>query len=118
MRVDWVRSRKNIPLWLAIALLLYSGNAWAHALLLHTEPVANSRVDEPPSRILLTFNERVEPVFNSVKEINAEEKRINQNEARLVGERDTVQVDLEPLTDGPYVVTWRINSADGHQVQG
>ena len=110
--------RFSLRFWQIVPLLLYSASAWGHAVLLHTEPVANSRTEEPPSNIILTFNERVEPVFNSIKVIDSAGKRVNRGEARLVGERDTIQVDLDALPDGPYAVLWRVNSADGHQVQG
>src|SRR5262249_30351109 len=88
------------------------------ATLLHTEPVANSSIDDSPAKLVLTFNERVEPVFNSIRIVDGQGRLVKAGDARLVGEKDTVELDLGPLSDGPYAVLWRINSADGHQVQG
>jgi len=103
---------------LICAVLLWSSLGWSHATLLHTEPNANTKLDDPPGKVSLSFNERVEAVFNSVRVVNGEGKRVDRGQARIAGGGDQVEVDLQPLTDGPYAVFWKINSADGHQVQG
>ena len=97
---------------------LGAADAYGHATLLHTEPDANTRVSNAPTKIILIFDERVEPVFNSIRVVGQQGKRVDQGEARVVGEGDAVEVDLQPLGEGPYAVLWRINSVDGHQVQG
>ena len=104
--------------WLWVLVLLTSAvELRAHAVLLHTEPLANARLESAPPQITLIFNERVEPVFNSVRVLDAQGGRHDQGEVR-VEDGDTVVVSLKQIDEGGYGVFWRVNSLDGHQVQG
>ena len=104
--------------WLWVLVLLASAvELRAHAVLLHTEPLANVRLESAPPQITLIFNERVEPVFNSVRVLDAQGGRHDQGEVR-VEDGDTVVVSLKQIDEGGYGVFWRVNSLDGHQVQG
>jgi copper transport protein len=90
----------------------------AHATLLHTEPQANARLSDAPEKVMLIFNERVEPIFNSIRVVDGAGQRVDRGEPRPAAGGEGVEIDLQPLREGPYGVLWRINSADGHQVQG
>jgi len=103
----------------AILLLAVSpAHLLAHASLLHTEPVANQRLDQAPTQVTLIFSERVETVFNSLRVLDREGNRLDQGEVRVEDGGDTVVVSLKQPEPGPYGVFWRITSLDGHQVQG
>ena len=98
-------------------LLLFAANAWGHAVLLHTDPIANQRLDSAPGQITLIFNERVEPTFNALRVLDKQGRRTDAGAVR-VEDGDTVAVSLPQLQDGSYGVFWRVTSLDGHQVQG
>ena len=90
--------------------------AAAHAVLMGTDPKADVALDAGPSRITLTFNESVGPIFLKVLDSSGNEV----GGAGPVGaENFDVYTDLsEPLGDGVYIVTYRVVSADTHPVGG
>jgi len=92
--------------------------AQAHATLLQTYPPSGGQLNIAPASVRLTFDERVEPIFNSVHVVDLEGRRVDDGESRVRGAGDVVEVGLKPLHPGQYVVLWKVNSADGHQVQG
>jgi|GEM_PF-184973 len=99
-------------LWACLPL----GQAYAHAVLMGTNPKADVALDAGPSRVTLTFNESVGPIFLRVLDSSG-------NEVGAPGpvgaENFDIFVDLsEPLEDGVYIVTYRVVSADTHPVGG
>ena len=113
-----LRGWNGLALWFLLLTGASPPELGAHAILLHTEPVANQRLEASPARVLLIFNERVETVFNSLRVVDAEGHRWDQGEVRVEDGGDAVLVALPPLERGRYGVFWRITSLDGHQVQG
>jgi copper transport protein len=105
---------------LIVALCFVCGTSavHAHATLLQTEPAANSRMEHAPSRVLLSFNERVETVFNSIEVLNQKRERVDSGVPQVAGEGDVLAIGVKSLNAGQYVVFWRVVSLDGHQVQG
>ena len=94
-----------------------AGIAQGHATLLQTDPAAGSRINDVPRTVRLSFDERVERVFNSVSVVDSQGRRVDDGQSQVVGEGDVVEVGLRPLRPGQYVVLWKVNSVDGHQVQ-
>ena len=90
----------------------------AHASILQTEPPSGSQLAEAPDKVRLSFNERVEAIFNSIEVLDQEGRRIDDGSPHVVGEGDTLELGLKTLGAGKYTVLWRVNSLDGHQVQG
>lgn len=100
-------------------LLLASGvlasPASAHASLVSTSPGDGEVLAEAPAEISLTFTESV---------------RLTDGIELLTGDGTAVSVDVSasdevvtltpkaPLTDGTYVVGWRVISADSHPIAG
>src|SRR6185436_19525307 len=66
----------------------------------------------------LSFNERVEAIFNSIEVLDQKGNRVDDGSPHLSGSGDGLELGLKALGDGQYTVRWRINSLDGHQVQG
>lgn len=106
---------------LALAVILASfpappGAAWAHAVLLDTEPAADSVVAEAPATITLTFNEPVQPV---VLQILDDRGTARDGGIELRGTGNQLRIGLpEPLGQGGYLVSWRVISADSHPIGG
>ncbi len=91
--------------------------AAAHAALISVDPADGARLDESPDVVRLTFSERVSVGLGGVRVVDAEGNAVQDGAARAEGEM--VEVDLRPdLSDGTYVVTYRVISADGHPVRG
>lgn len=111
-----------IPLRLVFALawafivLVGSNAAFAHAVLLGTQPSDGQRLDAAPREILLHFNEPVAPIILRVVDSQGATVPL----AGPIVVRDQVlQVALPPnLADGSYIVSYRITSADSHPVGG
>ncbi|MET0913388.1 MAG: copper resistance protein CopC [Acidimicrobiales bacterium] len=101
----------------AALLLLGAAPASAHAVLEASTPGDGARLDTPPERVRLEFNEPVSADLGGLRVFSADGDRVDVGETRADGE--VVAVDLQDdLADGAYVATYRVVSDDGHPVQG
>jgi copper transport protein len=119
------RNRTSIP---SLALLTVLGvvglavlapPALAHSIVKSTEPGGDEVLTEPPTRVLMVFNEPVEVAFGAIRVFDTNGRRVDTGRADHVPARpEEVQVELEPqLPEGTYIVSWRIISADSHPIQ-
>ncbi|MFC0505099.1 copper resistance protein CopC [Micromonospora costi] len=123
----WVR----LVTRLAVVLLLATGGlvtnlastaqpAYAHAYLVETSPVDGEVLASPPPAVRLRFNEAVSFNERSIQllDTNAEKLAIG-TPGHVDGKANTAQVSLPTdLTEGTYVLAWRVTSADSHVVSG
>lgn len=107
-----MRSRRMIVTLLGIA----ASAAHAHASLERASPVAGSTVSDAPKEIVLTFSEKLEPVFSRIAVTDAGGAQVNDSKAQVDG--NTMHVRLKTLAPGSYGVNWRAVSADTHATQG
>lgn len=92
------------------------GPAAAHAVLVGTDPQDGAVLDAPPDQVTITFNEPVQVVDGGTTVLAADGTPV---EATAVAVDSTVVVTPEDaLTDGTYVVSWRVISLDSHPVAG
>ncbi|MFY1633961.1 copper resistance CopC/CopD family protein [Solwaraspora sp. WMMB335] len=99
-----------------LTLAAPAGPAAAHATLLGTDPADGALLAEAPARVTLTFNEQVQLRAGGIQLLDAAGTALDAS-ARSVD--TTVVIDLPPeLTDGTYVVSYRVISADSHPVAG
>jgi copper transport protein len=109
--------------WVGVAALaaafVLPAAASAHAALLQTTPVASRIVSTPPTQVSLRFSEAVEPRFAivSVTDANGQQKTAGAAH-RSPSNPNTLFVPLERLSQGWYLVYWRVISVDGHPVRG
>ena len=90
--------------------------AAAHAVLVGTDPQDGAVLDVPPDQVTITFNEPVQAVDGGTTLLAADGTAV---EAAAVAIDSTVVVTPEAaLTDGTYVVSWRVISLDSHPVAG
>ncbi|MCY9715115.1 copper resistance CopC/CopD family protein [Paenibacillus larvae] len=113
---------KRLHAWMLIlfaGILLWNWSpqmTYGHASLLKAEPEQNSVIKEPPGRISLTFNERLEDGLYYIKVLDQNGKSATDNQAVLSSDRTGLELQLPKLKDGIYVVSYHIISADGHPV--
>lgn len=101
-----------------LALLLPAPRAHAHAVLVSSDPVDGASLPAAPNRVILTFDEPVRLIAGAVQVISATGVRIDQGVRQQSG-NTTIELDLPPnLPRGSYTATWRLMSADGHEVSG
>lgn len=98
------------------ATLLVPGAAWGHAVLVKSDPVANSVVSGDPGQFILEFNSRIDAA---------------RSELLLVGVRQTLPLTLLggsapnvlranriQLPEGGYLLRWQVLAMDGHVTRG
>jgi methionine-rich copper-binding protein CopC len=100
-------------------LLLSCVPALAHARLVQEEPADGATLAESPHRVELRFSEPVDAEFSPLEVRNSEGERVDKDNARVDPDDAKILVaDLEELSEGTYIVEWRVTSIDGHVVEG
>lgn len=100
------------------ALVLCAGSSDAHAVLVRSAPAARAAVATAPDRVLLWFNERLEPAYSSASVWNVAGTQVDRKDARVeADDPKRLSVTLAPLSPGAYTVRYRVLSVDGHIVE-
>lgn len=109
--------RHTSLIWiLSLALLLFSGDASAHATLDHAEPRVGNQVATPPGEVTLYFTQKLEPAFSTIAVTNAAGQRVDSGKTRVSGSQ--MSTSLKPGGTGTYHVKWRVLSVDTHTTEG
>jgi len=104
---------------MAVVWLVGLGSpAGAHALLLRSEPVAQTTVTTAPRVVRLEFSEPVEVAFGAVRVFDVDGHRVDSGKVTRTGGDRKIEVALLAMRNGTYTVTWRVASGDGHAVHG
>jgi methionine-rich copper-binding protein CopC len=105
---------------LCVALLAPDpGTAGAHAIILESEPAAGAKLAEPPPRIYLRFNSKIEKRLSHVTLTAAEGQPVPLPVAADGSEKpDRIVLPLGSLRPGAYVVRYKVLAADGHITEG
>jgi copper resistance protein C len=103
-------------LWGLLAVPL---DAAAHAIILESEPARDATLAEPPTRIYLRFNSKIEKRLTRVS-ITAADGRAVPLPVVADGSQapDRISLPLAPLRPGAYVVRYKVLAADGHITEG
>lgn len=106
-------------LLLAALMLMVTSAASAHTRLERSVPAADSAVGSSPPRVTLWFTERLEPAFSKVQVLNADDKQVDKDDARVnPDDGKQIEVSLPELAPGTYRVHWRVLSVDSHVNEG
>jgi methionine-rich copper-binding protein CopC len=101
------------------ALLASCGLVEAHAMLDRTSPAVGSTMTAPPRAVTLTFTEKIEPAFSSVRVEDASGARVDRGKPQTDrGSRNVLRVNLKALGPGSYKVVWKVLSVDTHRTEG
>lgn len=116
MRRAAYRREWAIAIVVGAAVLLAGMPVWAHAVLLESRPADGAQLKNPPSEIVLQFNEPITPI--RVRILDRSGRELGKNEAAAV-HGNGIRIGLPtPLPDGGYMVSYRVTSADSHPVAG
>ncbi len=122
LRSILTRRRLLIAVLLAMGLaLVLPGTSEAHAILLRSDPAQNAVLSVPPDQVRLWFSEALNPAFSTVVVVNAQSRRVDNQDAQLsLGNASEMDVTLHPnVPPGVYTVVWRADSNDdGHVLSG
>ena len=99
-------------------LALGTTAASAHATLESSSPADGQSVPTSPSEIRITFSEAVTTISGGLSVLDADGKTVDVGNSEVVDGRTLVAPISETLSDGTYVTTYRVLSADGHPVSG
>lgn len=101
----------------ALALLVGSAAAGAHAELLGSDPADGANIPTSPPQVTLTFNQNVQPGFSAITVVGPDGTQVQGGTP--VEKGPTVSVPVRPLSaPGEYTTGYRVLSADGHPVEG
>lgn len=110
---------RQLVVWLVagVALLLGAGTAFAHNVLVGSDPENNASVAVGPERITLRFDLPVRKSFSTVTVVGPNGNHFESGPPAVDG--STVTAPVGPLGQaGSYRVGYRIVSDDGHPVTG
>ncbi|HEX9417389.1 MAG TPA: CopD family protein [Gaiellaceae bacterium] len=111
---------KRLALIAAVgAALALPSAAWAHAVLLRTVPLASKVLTHSPVSVQLRYSEPIEPRFAIVSVTDAAGHLVTKGSPqRSPQDPDIIFIPLKRVSEGWYLVYWRVISADGHPVRG
>lgn len=91
--------------------------AFAHAVLIATDPARGAKLATGPAQVSATFNEPLQTAFAAMTVVGPDTNLWSTGDPRVDGA--VISVALRPLGPaGSYTVNYRVTSADGHVVTG
>jgi copper transport protein len=97
--------------------MLFASPAAAHAELVNTTPANGDQLTRPPTQIQMTFTESVNLVDDGIRLVDHVGATVPTPEPTVNAQTVTWPMPAE-MPEGPYVVTWRVVSSDGHPIGG
>jgi len=109
----------KILAYTAIAGLVVTGQAFAHAHLKSSVPSDKAVVKTAPTELDLTFTEELNLKFSGITVTGPNQKPVKTGEAMLMNGDKALMVPVsDTLAAGTYTVEWHALSADGHKSKG
>lgn len=103
-----------------LAIALFSPvSAFAHAILVKSQPAKDEIVTEPPKQIDLWFNDAVRSEYKALAVIDSTGKRVdNHDVAQSLTNGANIYATVPTLAPGTYTIRYRVVSEDTHIVTG
>jgi copper transport protein len=100
-------------------LVLIAAPVFAHAVLEQSTPRPDSVLTTAPTEVTLRYDEPVTLLADSLRVYGPDGRRADRGDVgHPAGHGDEVRVSLGSSTQGTYLVSWRVISADSHPVSG
>lgn len=102
------------------AILLATGAAYAHGVLVSSTPASGAHMASAPAELRLTFSEAPEVGVARIQLSDPDGRPVSLGPLAAAGDRRMTLVApiTGPLMEGPYTVAWQVAGADGHPVRG
>lgn len=111
--------RKIINPAFLIATLLNPLPAWAHAILVKSQPAKDETVSQAPKQIDLWFNDAVRSEYKALAVIDGSGKRVDNHDVeQTLTDGSHIHATVPNLAPGTYTVRYRVVSEDTHIVTG
>jgi copper resistance protein C len=110
--------RRTAGLGALVAVLVLVGAvpAAAHNELVGSAPADGATVATAPAEVVLEFDQPVQTQFVQVAVLDAIDSHHERGNPRIEG--TTITQVLDDLAPGPYQISYRVGSADGHPIIG
>ncbi|HEV2406004.1 MAG TPA: copper resistance CopC family protein, partial [Ktedonobacterales bacterium] len=93
--------------------------ASAHAVLVRSDPAADSVAQTPPSRLRLWFSEDLNGLSSRAVVVDTTNREVDLKNSKVsASDHKELDVGLPLLPAGTYVVAWRSQSADDGHIEG
>ena len=102
--------------FLIAALLGLPGTAFAHAILIDSQPAAGSTVAAGQTNIVLRYNSRIDQQRSRLTLAGSNAEMVLKLKPGIPAE--TLAAQPEELTPGQYTVRWQVLAVDGHITRG
>jgi methionine-rich copper-binding protein CopC len=90
----------------------------AHASLVKSVPARRAQLFNPPPKVQLWFNERLEARFCHLTVTDATKNRVDLGNVQVApDDSKQLSVGIGPLKPGLYIIRFRVLSVDGHVVE-
>ena len=108
-----------------LAALAFAGSAQAHTKLVASSPAANATVTKP-TKIMLTFSEKVVPAFSGAELVMTTMPGMAMHEPMKMGFTSAMSADGKTMTllmkralpTGTYKLSWHAAGTDTHRMTG
>jgi methionine-rich copper-binding protein CopC len=88
-------------------------------MLEQADPRVGSTVKTSPHTVTLTFSQKLEGAFSSIRVLDAKGARVDAGKAQVDPADSTVlRIGVKTLAPGTYKVQWRALSVDTHTTEG
>jgi copper resistance protein C len=104
-------------LLLAAAALVSASVAWAHAVLLESQPAINSNVSVDKTDVRLRFNSRVDAERSRLTLV-LPDRTSKPLPLQRQSSPDVLTASVSGLKPGDYVIRWQVLASDGHISRG
>ncbi len=94
-------------------------SAWAHAILVKSQPTKDETVTVSPKQIDLWFNDAVRSEYKALAVIDESGKRVDNHDVeQSLTDGANIHATVSNLAPGTYTVRYRVVSEDTHIVTG
>ncbi len=101
----------------AVFGILLASPASAHAELVASTPANGAQLDQAPATVKMRFTEAVNLIPGGIRLVDDKGATVRTPEPAVAGHTVTWRMPAH-LSQGSYVVSWRVVSPDGHPVAG
>lgn len=122
--MDMRRSTRIHTPWFLAAIVVACGIvlfaprvAFAHAVLVSSQPGANSTVSGPEVPVLLKYSSRVD-LEHSTLTLLAPDGKVEKVDIDSEPSPGSLSAKLTGLVKGAYVLRWQVLATDGHVTRG